>query len=264
MAALSGFYEISGWPDRAPAPPYGAYTDFIVPRLAADGAPRRDRPPAPHRRGPVPRRVAVRGVAPLPGARRSSTTSSTGTVATRAGNRTDHAAPHGAYPCAGRRPLARASASAATPSGGRFCRRARPRPTWLADPRFATHAARVAQRPTRSTPRSAEATRDATTRRSSWQRLQAAGIAAGRGRRARSTCTPTRCSPAGASSSGSSTRRARRRRTTGHALRLDGRRRAGSAGRRRTSASTRRSSSASCSGCREAEIARLVEAKIAW
>ena len=35
MAALSGFYEISGWPDRAPAPPYGAYTDFIVPRLAA-------------------------------------------------------------------------------------------------------------------------------------------------------------------------------------------------------------------------------------
>src|SRR5436305_37604 len=34
-AALSGFYEIAGWADRAPAPPYGAYTDYVVPRLAA-------------------------------------------------------------------------------------------------------------------------------------------------------------------------------------------------------------------------------------
>src|SRR5438094_475386 len=35
VAALSGFYEIGGWADRAPAPPYGAYTDYVVPRLAA-------------------------------------------------------------------------------------------------------------------------------------------------------------------------------------------------------------------------------------
>src|SRR5207245_1405582 len=35
VAALSGFYEIAGWADRAPAPPYGAYTDYVVPRLAA-------------------------------------------------------------------------------------------------------------------------------------------------------------------------------------------------------------------------------------
>jgi len=35
MASLSGFYHISGWPDRDPAPPYGAYTDFIAPRFAA-------------------------------------------------------------------------------------------------------------------------------------------------------------------------------------------------------------------------------------
>src|SRR5205809_108896 len=34
-AALAGFYEIAGWADRAPAPPYGAYTDYVVPRLAA-------------------------------------------------------------------------------------------------------------------------------------------------------------------------------------------------------------------------------------
>jgi benzylsuccinate CoA-transferase BbsF subunit len=35
MASLSGFYHISGWSDRDPAPPYGAYTDFIAPRFAA-------------------------------------------------------------------------------------------------------------------------------------------------------------------------------------------------------------------------------------
>src|SRR5438876_589575 len=33
-AALSGFYEIAGWADRPPAPPYGAYTDYVVARLA--------------------------------------------------------------------------------------------------------------------------------------------------------------------------------------------------------------------------------------
>lgn len=36
MAALSGFYHISGYaPGAPPCPPYGAYTDFIAPRLAA-------------------------------------------------------------------------------------------------------------------------------------------------------------------------------------------------------------------------------------
>jgi crotonobetainyl-CoA:carnitine CoA-transferase CaiB-like acyl-CoA transferase len=34
-AALSGFYNVTGWPDRAPAGPYNAYTDTIVPRFVA-------------------------------------------------------------------------------------------------------------------------------------------------------------------------------------------------------------------------------------
>jgi benzylsuccinate CoA-transferase BbsF subunit len=34
MGALSGFYYISGYGDGDPAPPYGAYTDFITPRFA--------------------------------------------------------------------------------------------------------------------------------------------------------------------------------------------------------------------------------------
>ncbi|MGB5756572.1 MAG: CoA transferase [Acidimicrobiales bacterium] len=31
-AAISGFFEITGWPDRPPSGPFGAYTDYISPR----------------------------------------------------------------------------------------------------------------------------------------------------------------------------------------------------------------------------------------
>ena len=32
--AMAGFYEITGWPDRGPAGPYGAYSDFVNPPIA--------------------------------------------------------------------------------------------------------------------------------------------------------------------------------------------------------------------------------------
>ena len=35
MAALSGFYYISGYGDGEPSPPYGAYSDFVAPRFLA-------------------------------------------------------------------------------------------------------------------------------------------------------------------------------------------------------------------------------------
>jgi crotonobetainyl-CoA:carnitine CoA-transferase CaiB-like acyl-CoA transferase len=34
-AAISGFYSITGWPGRAPAGPFGAYTDTVAPRFTA-------------------------------------------------------------------------------------------------------------------------------------------------------------------------------------------------------------------------------------
>jgi crotonobetainyl-CoA:carnitine CoA-transferase CaiB-like acyl-CoA transferase len=34
-SALTGFTAITGWPDRAPCGPYGAYTDYISPRFAS-------------------------------------------------------------------------------------------------------------------------------------------------------------------------------------------------------------------------------------
>jgi crotonobetainyl-CoA:carnitine CoA-transferase CaiB-like acyl-CoA transferase len=34
-AAISGFFNITGWPDRDPSGPFGAYTDYVSPRLLA-------------------------------------------------------------------------------------------------------------------------------------------------------------------------------------------------------------------------------------
>jgi crotonobetainyl-CoA:carnitine CoA-transferase CaiB-like acyl-CoA transferase len=34
-AAIAGFYHLSGWPDRPPSGPFGAYTDYIAPRFGA-------------------------------------------------------------------------------------------------------------------------------------------------------------------------------------------------------------------------------------
>src|ERR1019366_8871731 len=43
MSALSGFYYISGYGPGSCTPPYGAYTDFIAPRLTIAAAPARAR-----------------------------------------------------------------------------------------------------------------------------------------------------------------------------------------------------------------------------
>ena len=65
-AAVSGFYEITGWDDRPPAGPFNAYTDTDRAALPDDDAAGRARPPPPHRRGPV-HRPGPDGVgAPLP------------------------------------------------------------------------------------------------------------------------------------------------------------------------------------------------------
>src|SRR2546428_140196 len=99
-AALSGFYEIAGWADRAPAPPYGAYTDYVVPRLAATAllaAVDHQRRTGKGQHLDVSQvEAALHFLAPA-----LLDHELTGRVATRTGNRSDHAAPHGAYPCAG-------------------------------------------------------------------------------------------------------------------------------------------------------------------
>lgn len=34
-AAISGFFDLTGWPDRPPAGPFSAYTDYVAPRFTA-------------------------------------------------------------------------------------------------------------------------------------------------------------------------------------------------------------------------------------
>jgi benzylsuccinate CoA-transferase BbsF subunit len=174
MAALSGFYEISGWPDRPPAPPYGAYTDFIVPRLAASAL----LAAIDHRRRTGEGQyldvsqleASLHFLAPALLAHELS-----GTVAGREGNRAPHAAPHGAYPCAGDDRWIALSVRGEVEwralcdlLGGAG---------WRDDARFATHAARVANAEALDAVLArATAGEDA---RELMDRLQAAGIAAG-------------------------------------------------------------------------------------
>ena len=99
-AAVSGFYEITGWDDRPPAGPFNAYTDTIAPRFLATTL----MAALDHRRrtgegqfidqaqmesslqflAPELLDVQVAGVSPR-----------------RAGNHDPSCAPHDAYPCAG-------------------------------------------------------------------------------------------------------------------------------------------------------------------
>lgn len=98
--ALIGFAELSGWPDMAPAAPYGPFTDFICPRfniialIAALDYRRRTGQgqwieqsqfeTSLHHLAPIFMNYMVNG-----------------RVAGRQGNRLDYAAPHGVFPCKG-------------------------------------------------------------------------------------------------------------------------------------------------------------------
>jgi len=100
LSSLAGLTNITGWPDRGPVNPYGAYTDFIVPRfavasiLAALDYRRRtgegthldmsQLETSLHFSSPLLLDYAINGVEP-----------------TRKGNRDPGAAPHGVYPCQG-------------------------------------------------------------------------------------------------------------------------------------------------------------------
>ena len=99
-AAIVGFHEMTGWPDRAACGPYGAYTDYVNPKFAAAAIlaalDQRDRTGAGvhldlsqaesslHFLAPAMLDVLVNDADP-----------------TRRGNRDDVLAPHGCYPVAG-------------------------------------------------------------------------------------------------------------------------------------------------------------------
>jgi benzylsuccinate CoA-transferase BbsF subunit len=99
-AAFSGFYELAGWPDRDPAGPFGAYTDYIAPRYNAAAI----LAALEHRRRTgegqhIDLSQAEASLHFLAPALLDYTVN--GHVASRDGNRDREMAPHGVYPCAG-------------------------------------------------------------------------------------------------------------------------------------------------------------------
>ncbi|MEI8002654.1 MAG: CoA transferase, partial [Actinomycetes bacterium] len=98
-SALSGFTYLTGWPDREPVGPYGTITDSLAPRYVAAAL-----AAGLHYRRRTGHGVSLDlsqvecGIFTLsPWLLRAD---ADGVVTDRAGNRSDRAVPHGAFPCA--------------------------------------------------------------------------------------------------------------------------------------------------------------------
>jgi len=100
LASLSGMTDLTGWPDRDPSTPYGAYTDFVVPRFALPtllaALDYRRRTGQGQYIDISQLEAALHFMAPP-----VLDYANNGHVHTRVGNRHPSVAPHGVYPCAG-------------------------------------------------------------------------------------------------------------------------------------------------------------------
>lgn len=99
-AAISGFFNLTGWPDRIPAGPFSAYTDYVAPRFTALSI----LAALDHRRRTgqgqyIDQSQAEATLHFLTPALLDYTVN--GRVQGATGNRDPHMAPHGVYPAAG-------------------------------------------------------------------------------------------------------------------------------------------------------------------
>jgi crotonobetainyl-CoA:carnitine CoA-transferase CaiB-like acyl-CoA transferase len=140
-AAMTGFHELTGWPDRPPAGPFGAYTDYIAPRFNAAAI----LAALEHRRltgegqhiDLAQAEAALHFLAPA-----ILDYTVNGVVTTRDGNRDRELAPHGVYPCAGTDRWV--AIAARDDRDWRALCEALGAPTLASDARYATAAARLA------------------------------------------------------------------------------------------------------------------------
>ena len=139
MAALTGFYEITGMPDGEPMPPYGAYTDFITQRycaLAICAALDVKRRTGMGQYIDVSQyEAALQNLGP-----ELLDYACNGREITRIGNADRHSASHGVYPCAGEdRWIAIVCRDEAE---WEQLKRIMGQPAWAAESRFATRSGR--------------------------------------------------------------------------------------------------------------------------
>jgi benzylsuccinate CoA-transferase BbsF subunit len=139
-SAISGFNHMTGWPDREAVGPHGTITDSLSPRyvallIAAALLHRRRTGEGQY----IDVSQIEAGVYSL--SEMMVRYSARGEVMERQGNRDEHAAPHGVYPCRGEdRFIAIAVSSDAE---WRLLRRALDDPPWSQDPRFDTAKGRL-------------------------------------------------------------------------------------------------------------------------
>ncbi len=138
-SAISGFNHMAGWPDREAVGPYGTITDSLSPRFVAlliVGALLHRRRTGEGQYIDVSQiETGVYGLSEM-----MVRFAANGEVMERAGNRDEHAAPHGVYPCAGEdRWIALAVHS---DEEWRLLRREMGNPHFGQDPRFDTLAGR--------------------------------------------------------------------------------------------------------------------------
>jgi len=100
IGAVAGFGEISGWPDRMPSPPYGAYSDYFCQRFNSASLiaalDYRERTGKGQWIEQSQLETSIHMLAPI-----VMDYLVNGRVAGRNGNRISYAAPHGVYPCQG-------------------------------------------------------------------------------------------------------------------------------------------------------------------
>jgi crotonobetainyl-CoA:carnitine CoA-transferase CaiB-like acyl-CoA transferase len=134
-AGVAGFFDLAGWPDRAPIGPWNAYTDTIAPRfltttlLAALDHKRRTGEGQHIDLGQM--EASLHFLAPEIMARQA-----TGAAITRNGNRVPNAAPQGVYPCMGEDEWC--AIAVETDAQWPLLRRALGDPEWSRRPEFAS------------------------------------------------------------------------------------------------------------------------------
>lgn len=135
LSSLSGMTELTGWPDRGPNTPYGAYTDFVVPKFALPALlaalDYRRRTGRGQHLDISQLEAALHFMAPPVMA-----CANNGEQSSRRGNRHEAAAPHGAYPCQGADTWC--AIACMTEADWRALCQAMGNPPWSQDARFAT------------------------------------------------------------------------------------------------------------------------------
>jgi crotonobetainyl-CoA:carnitine CoA-transferase CaiB-like acyl-CoA transferase len=141
LSSLSGMTGVTGWPDRTPTNPYGAYTDFIVPRFAVPALiaalDYRRRTGRGQHLDISQLEAALHFIAPL-----LLDHAHNGREPARMGNRDPAAAPHGAFPCQGEDRWC--TIACTTDAEWRALCRVMGEPSWTRDERFATLLGRKA------------------------------------------------------------------------------------------------------------------------